>query len=586
MARHRAGGVRVRCVEPRRAPAVARQGTDAPGVRRRARRGARRAAGPARHRPRGRLDAARRRADDRREDGGRQGGDGRVHRAARPRRERGADGDAAYARHPREGRREARGALALHGAAPFLPPDDRRVLLALRAPDGRRRRPLRLRQVARQGPERQGGQEESHLRGRRGHRRGARGGAGDRRVPEEARRLPQARRPHPQGRAPRRAARHGQDAARQGHRGRGAGPLLRDLRQRLRGDVRRRGREPHARHVRRGEEARAVHRLHRRDRLHRPEAHGRGRARRQPRLRADAQHDARGDGRLRAERRRDRHRGDEPARHARFGAPAARPLRPPGERGAADAQGPHRDPQPARQADQIRAGCRPFARRARHAGLLGRGSREPAQRGGAACDAQETRRRRHGDARGGARQGALGPRAQIGRLLPPRPRDHGLARVGPRAPAAPRQERRSAPQGDDHPARPRARRDDGAAGARRPQPHAVVFPLGARHPLRRTDRREDVHGRVVDRRGAGHPPGDGDRAPDGLHLRHERDVRLPGVPRAQFVFRGGTAARVQRRDVARDRRGSLAADRPRLRRGGKAPERQQGQAVQTGPCAP
>ena len=59
------------------------------------------------------------------------------------------------------------------------------------------------------------------------------------------------------------SSRHRQDAARESHRRRGQGAVLQHLRLRLRGDVRRRRRGARARHVRSGQEARAVHRVHR-----------------------------------------------------------------------------------------------------------------------------------------------------------------------------------------------------------------------------------------------------------------------------------------------------------------------------------
>ena len=78
------------------------------------------------------------------------------------------------------------------------------------------------------------------------------------------------RRQDPQGRAAGRLARHRQDAARPRDRGRGGRAVLHHLGLGLRRDVRRRRREPRARHVRAGQEERALHRLHRRDRRGRP----------------------------------------------------------------------------------------------------------------------------------------------------------------------------------------------------------------------------------------------------------------------------------------------------------------------------
>jgi cell division protease FtsH len=91
----------------------------------------------------------------------------------------------------------------------------------------------------------------------------------------------------------------------------------------LRRDVRRRRREPRARPLRAGQEERALHHLHRRDRRRRAPPRRRAR-RRARRARADAQPAPRRDGRLRVQRRRDPDRGDQPPRRARSGAAAAR----------------------------------------------------------------------------------------------------------------------------------------------------------------------------------------------------------------------------------------------------------------------
>ena len=100
------------------------------------------------------------------------------------------------------------------------------------------------------------------------------------------------RRPHPQGRAAGRPSRHRQDPhrPRRGRRGRRAVPVGHRLR--LHGDVRRRRRQPRARPVREGPQARPGDHLRRRDRLDRPQARRRTR-RRTRRARADAQPDAR-----------------------------------------------------------------------------------------------------------------------------------------------------------------------------------------------------------------------------------------------------------------------------------------------------
>ncbi len=89
-----------------------------------------------------------------------------------------------------------------------------------------------------------------------------------------------------------------QDPAGARHRRRGEGAVLHHLRFRLRRDVRRRRRVARARHVRTGQEACAVHHLHRRDRRRRPPSRRRS-GRRSRRTRADAQPAAGRDGRLR-----------------------------------------------------------------------------------------------------------------------------------------------------------------------------------------------------------------------------------------------------------------------------------------------
>ena len=99
------------------------------------------------------------------------------------------------------------------------------------------------------------------------------------------------------------------------------------------------GRLARARSVRAGQEERAVHRLHRRDRRRGPPSR-RGPRRWARRARADAESAARGDGRVRVERGRHPHRRHQPARRARPGAAASGPLRPPHRRQPARRQGP------------------------------------------------------------------------------------------------------------------------------------------------------------------------------------------------------------------------------------------------------
>ena len=149
-------------------------------------------------------------------------------------------------------------------------------------------------------------------------------------------------------------------------------PFFSISRLRLRRDVRRRRRQPGARHVRAGEEERALHRLHRRDRRGRPPPRRRLR-RRQRRARADAEPAPRRDGRLRGQRGRDPDRRDQPARRARPGAAAPRPLRPAGAGDQPRHQGPREDPRGARAAGAAGGRRRPADHRARHA----RASRAP-----------------------------------------------------------------------------------------------------------------------------------------------------------------------------------------------------------------
>ena len=139
-----------------------------------------------------------------------------------------------------------------------------------------------------------------HLRRRGWGRRGEGGFAGDRRVPARSAEIPEARRAHPARRSAGRPSGHRQDAACARDRRRSQRAVLHHLGLRLRRDVRGRGRLPRARHVRPGEEERALHHLHRRDRRRRPPSRRRPR-RRQRRARADAEPAARRDGRLRGE---------------------------------------------------------------------------------------------------------------------------------------------------------------------------------------------------------------------------------------------------------------------------------------------
>ncbi len=186
---------------------------------------------------------------------------------------------------PREGRRLPGRARAadLGVADPALPvaalPPHPRNRLLHHAPDAEERR-LRgdgLRAVQGQIADREIGAGD--VRRRRRDRRIARGIAGDRRLFEGPDQVRPARRQDPQGRASGRRSGHRQDASGAGRRRRGQRALLHHLGLGLRRDVRRRRREPGARHVRAGQEERALHRLHRRDRRGRAASRRRARQR-------------------------------------------------------------------------------------------------------------------------------------------------------------------------------------------------------------------------------------------------------------------------------------------------------------------
>ena len=201
---------------------------------------------------------------------------------------------------------------------------------------------------------------DGHRRRRRGEGRADRG----RRVPARPDAVPPARREGPAGRAAARPAGHRQDAARQGRRARVGRPVLLAVGELVRRDVRRPRRRAHPAPVRRGAQARAGRDLHRRARRRRRAP----RLRQQLRARADAQPAARRDGRLRLDRPGRRDGRLEPAREARPGAAAPRPLRPPGlrlpagrRRAARDPRRPHaqqaaaRGPRPRRRSPSRRA---------------------------------------------------------------------------------------------------------------------------------------------------------------------------------------------------------------------------------------
>ena len=217
------------------------------------------------------------------------------------------------------------------------------------------------------------------------------------------------------------------------------------------------------------------------------------------------------------------HRGarrHQPAGHPRPGAAAARTLRSAGHRRQPGPEGTRGDPRRARAQGVARAGRRPAQHRARHARLLRRRPREPDQRRRAARRPQRARAGQQRRPRGGARQGAHGRGAPLARHE--RGRAHQLRLPRGRS----RRRRRdaagcgSAPQGDDHPARPRARRDDAAARDRPAHAHARLPRGEDRDPDGRPRRRRDLHAPHDQRRGQRHRARDRDRAPDGLRVRH------------------------------------------------------------------
>ena len=156
-----------------------------------------------------------------------------------------------------------RGAVVRERAAQLVPhaAADRGLDL-LHAPDAGRLGPRHgLWQVEGQAADRAAWPR--HVRGRRRRRRGQGRPAGDRRVPARSAEVPAARRTHSTRLPAGRPSRHRQDADRARRRWRGQRAVLHDLGLGLRRDVRRRRRQPRARHVRSGQEERALHHLHR-----------------------------------------------------------------------------------------------------------------------------------------------------------------------------------------------------------------------------------------------------------------------------------------------------------------------------------
>ena len=232
--------------------------------------------------------------------------------------------------------------------------------------------------------------EEGDVPRRRRRGRSEERAAGDHRVPEGTAEIPEARRPHSQGRAADGPAGNRQDPAGARRRRRSERAVLLDQRLRLRRDVRRRRRVARARPVRAGQEERALHHLHRRDRRGRPSSRRRPR-RRSRRARADAEPAAGRDGRLRIERRRHPDGGDQPPRRARSGAAAPRPFRSPRHRQPSRRARPRRHPRRPHAQDPDGRRCRHQDPGARHGRLHRRGPGEPGERSGAQRRARRTR---------------------------------------------------------------------------------------------------------------------------------------------------------------------------------------------------
>ncbi len=112
--------------------------------------------------------------------------------------------------------------------------------------------------------------QADNVQGRRGTGGGQGGDHGDSRFPPQGRQIPRTGRQDPQGRAAGRPPGNGQDASGEGRGGRSQRAVPLDIGFRLRGDVRGRGRVACPRPIRAGQAEGPLHRLHRRDRRHRP----------------------------------------------------------------------------------------------------------------------------------------------------------------------------------------------------------------------------------------------------------------------------------------------------------------------------
>ena len=166
----------------------------------------------------------------------------------------------------------------------------------------------------------------------------------------------------------------------------------------------------------------------------------------------------------------------------------------------------------------------PQGDRARHAGLLRRRSRQPRQRGGAAGGAAQQAPRHAGRVRGLQGQGDDGRRAPLHDHDRGGEARHRLSRGRPCAGQHAGARQRPPAQGDDHPARARARRHHEPARARQAQLLQAVVRGAHRHHVRRPHRRAaDLRrGPPQHRRLQRHHAGDRARPPHGHRVGHER----------------------------------------------------------------